>query len=561
MKNGDQAQQPVTGQSTPRDQHDKGMAEDRFASHAVAPGQAFSHSESMEPVPDSDIPWRNMPSLPSSEPLAAGTLPEAPGKEEPTAKAPEPDPDSVWDKALPEAVVHHEADAQYELVLGAKLRQYGPVFFFRAGQENVNTGLKVLVETGNGIGLAEVTTVRRLRLPLPMVKTEKGDFPIKPILGLAGPEDIAAAADNQILAASAKLYCKECIRERKLDMKLVDVEVLHDRSKIIFYFTAPTRIDFRELVKDLVRNYHTRIELRQIGVRHETQMLGALGNCGMTCCCRRYLRKFAPVTIRMAKEQNLFLNPAKLSGICGRLLCCLAYEQENYEDFHKRSPQIGKRYTISSGHCKVLRANMFRQSIVILTDANEEKELSLEEWEALAPERMEQYGAGGNAPGGGDAPEKRGRNREAERDVGKDKKRDGRSKRSDDEKKQYARFDPDSTPGTSVDDELRKLEDEDDASAKRLSRKQYRRNGPDKPHVERSTSGKRRSSGQNSPGADARQPRDDRQPLRPEEGQPQRPLRMTDAAAQTETENGGDSFEDDGSIFGLKNSNQNDSDA
>jgi len=155
----------------------------------------------------------------------------------------------------------------------------------------------------------------------------------------------------------------------------------------VFYFTAPTRIDFRELVKDLVREYHTRIELRQIGVRHETQMLGAVGSCGMVCCCRRFLRKFVPVTIKMAKEQNLFLNPSKISGICGRLLCCLSYEQENYDIFHSSCPRLGKRYQTNKGPMKVLRANMFRNSVALLTDTNEELELTLDEWQALDPRR------------------------------------------------------------------------------------------------------------------------------------------------------------------------------
>ena len=172
-------------------------------------------------------------------------------------------------------------------------------------------------------------------------------------------------------------------------MKLVDVEVLFDRSKMIFFFTAPTRIDFRDLVKDLVRQYRTRIELRQIGVRHETQMLGALGNCGMVCCCRRYLHKFAPVTIKMAKEQNLFLNPTKISGICGRLLCCLSYEQENYDTFHRSCPKLGKRYQTTSGPMRVLRSNMFRNTVVLLPDGGQEVEMTLEEWQALKPSRAE----------------------------------------------------------------------------------------------------------------------------------------------------------------------------
>jgi cell fate regulator YaaT (PSP1 superfamily) len=387
---------------------------------------------------DADIPWRGMVSQPLSEPPVAGVLHGGDGDWQSGARFwNQEDPQESFNAAFGEAGLEDvneaaalddageagaadvpetageanntsvsdlsgKADAtsnepvQTELVLGVKLSQYGPVYFFKAGQENLRSGNQVLVDAEQGVSLAEVVIARRLRLPLPKIRTEEGqEVDIQPIRGLAGPSDIAAAADNRIMASSARLYCKECIRERNLDMKLVDVEVLHDRSKIIFYFTAPTRIDFRELVKDLVRNYHTRIELRQIGVRHETQMIGALGNCGMTCCCRRYLRKFAPVTIKMAKEQNLFLNPAKLSGICGRLLCCLSYEQANYEEFHKRSPKIGKKYRTSQGVVKVLRANLFRQSLFIQGETGEETELQLEDWEALLPVRLEQGGPEG----------------------------------------------------------------------------------------------------------------------------------------------------------------------
>lgn len=205
----------------------------------------------------------------------------------------------------------------------------------------------------------------------------------------ATPEELSQAAENEQLCRDAREFCRRCIMARRLDMKLVDVESLFDRSKLIFYFTAPTRIDFRELVKDLVRQYHTRIELRQIGVRHETQMLGALGNCGMVCCCRRYLRHFAPVTIKMAKEQNLFLNPAKISGICGRLLCCLSYEQANYDAFHHSCPKLGKRYQTEQGPMRVLRGNMFRNSVVLLPDGGQEVEMTLEEWQKLHPHRTE----------------------------------------------------------------------------------------------------------------------------------------------------------------------------
>lgn len=201
-------------------------------------------------------------------------------------------------------------------------------------------------------------------------------------------EEVLGVEAEQI-AREGFLFCRQCVKERELDMKLVDVEALYDKSKLIFYFTAPTRIDFRELVKDLVRRFRTRIELRQIGVRHETQMVGAVGNCGQVVCCRRYLRKFAPVTIKMAKEQNLFLNPAKISGICGRLLCCLSYEQHNYDAFNHSCPKLGKRYQTDEGPLRVLRANMFRNSIMVLPEEGPEKELTLEEWEALHPNRPE----------------------------------------------------------------------------------------------------------------------------------------------------------------------------
>ena len=215
------------------------------------------------------------------------------------------------------------------------------------------------------------------------------------ILRLATPQDISFDRDNAIFSREAAEFCRQCIINRQLEMKLVNVEVFFDRSKLIFYFTAPSRIDFRELVKDLVRKYHVRIELRQIGVRHETQLAGSLGNCGMVCCCRRFLQKFSPVTIRMAKEQNLFLNPTKISGSCGRLLCCLAYEQDNYDNFYRNCPRFGKKYKTKQGDMKILRANMFRNSISVLAEGGEEKELSLEEWHALAPSRPEPCGTRG----------------------------------------------------------------------------------------------------------------------------------------------------------------------
>jgi cell fate regulator YaaT (PSP1 superfamily) len=262
-------------------------------------------------------------------------------------------------------------------ILGLKFRDQGQIYYFLAAPFVVGEGEMVLVKTDEGLGLGKVVLVRE--------DVPEGLDPelLKSIYRIATPEDVLSDKENKELAGNAFTYCRECIRKRELDMKLVDVEVYFDRSKMIFYFTAPGRIDFRELVKDLVRAYRTRIELRQIGVRHETQMLGGLGNCGQVCCCRRYLRKFEPVTIKMAKDQNLFLNPTKISGVCGRLLCCLSFEEQNYVEFKKRCPKIGKSFSTSLGRARVLRANLFRDSLVVQFESGEEREVSLEEWASI----------------------------------------------------------------------------------------------------------------------------------------------------------------------------------
>ena len=270
---------------------------------------------------------------------------------------------------------------EYALVTTEQGLHCGQVTWQRPWQEDMEAALK-----------AANAAIRRMGSNLD--SDDSGDDASEntapmPVARRATGEERQTADGNAVLSREADDFCRKCIGERGLDMKLVDVEVLFDRSKMIFYFTAPTRIDFRDLVKDLVRQYRTRIELRQIGVRHETQMLGALGNCGMVCCCRRYLHKFAPVTIKMAKEQNLFLNPAKISGICGRLLCCLSYEQENYDSFHRSCPKLGKRYQTADGPMRVLRSNMFRNTVVVLPDGGQELEMTLEEWQALKPSRTE----------------------------------------------------------------------------------------------------------------------------------------------------------------------------
>lgn len=259
-------------------------------------------------------------------------------------------------------------------VLGVKFNDFGQIYYFSSGPFVVREGQNVIVKTEQGMGMGKVFLIQQ---DLPEEIPEES---VKTIYRLANNEDIETEKENHDLSRDAFRFCRKRIDQQSLDMKLVDVEVFFDRSKMVFYFTAPGRIDFRELVKDLVKEYRTRIELRQIGVRHETQMLGAIGNCGQLCCCRRFMRKFMPVTIRMAKEQNLFLNPTKISGICGRLLCCLSFEQDNYEDFHKRSPKIGKKHNTIHGRVRVTRTNFFRGTVTVAPERGDEIEISLDEW-------------------------------------------------------------------------------------------------------------------------------------------------------------------------------------
>lgn len=261
--------------------------------------------------------------------------------------------------------------------VGVSFRRQGQIYFFLATPFVLSMYDKVLVKTEEGIGFGEIVAMRD-ELP-------EGIDPdtVKPIYRPVTGEDTEIWEENKTLAREARRFCQQCVSRLGLGMKLVEVEIYFDKSKMIFYFTAPGRVDFRELVKDLVRNYRTRIELRQIGVRHETQMIGALGNCGQVCCCRRYLRRFEPVTIKMAKDQNLFLNPAKISGVCGRLLCCLAYEKDNYANFQHRAPKLGRKYTTSQGAMKTLRTNMFRDSVTVLTEAGDELEFTLADWSAI----------------------------------------------------------------------------------------------------------------------------------------------------------------------------------
>ena len=261
--------------------------------------------------------------------------------------------------------------------IGVKFRRQGQIYYFDSSPFVLDKGEQVVVSTEEGLGLAEVKVLRDA--PPGDIREDQ----IKPIIRVATDEDKRIQKENEHLASEAFRVCLDKIKEFGLEMKLVDVDVRFDQSKLIFYFTAPSRVDFRELVKILVDKYRTRIELRQIGVRHEAQILGGIGNCGRVCCCHQFLRKFEPVTIKMAKEQQLFLNPSKISGVCGRLLCCLNFEKQNYAEFYQRCPKIGKKFDTQVGEVKILRANFFNDSLVIGNANGDEREVTLIEWAEL----------------------------------------------------------------------------------------------------------------------------------------------------------------------------------
>ncbi len=256
-------------------------------------------------------------------------------------------------------------------VIGVRFRTAGKVYFFAPGKLNIHAGDKVIVETARGVEIgAVVTGVRE-------VEDEKITQPLKPVIRIATQEDERKEAKNKEKEKEAFAICLEKIRKHKLEMKLIDAEYTFDNNKVLFYFTADGRIDFRELVKDLAGVFRTRIELRQIGVRDETKIRGGLGICGRALCCHTYLTEFAPVSIRMAKEQNLSLNPTKISGVCGRLMCCLTNEEETYEELNSRLPSVGDYVTTPEKlRGAVHSVNVLRQQVKVIVDLdNDEKEI------------------------------------------------------------------------------------------------------------------------------------------------------------------------------------------
>lgn len=256
-------------------------------------------------------------------------------------------------------------------VIGVRFRPAGKIYYFAPGKFHSRQGDKVIVETARGIEFGTVVTGPK------EVKDEEVMQPLKSVIRIATEEDKRAEEKNREKEKEAFEICLEKIRKHNLDMKLINAEYTFDNNKVLFYFTADGRIDFRELVKDLAAVFRTRIELRQIGVRDETKIRGGIGICGRPLCCHTYLSEFAPVSIKMAKEQNLSLNPTKISGVCGRLMCCLTNEEETYEELNSRLPAIGDTVTTNEGlKGEVQSVSVLRQLVkVVVTLENDEKEI------------------------------------------------------------------------------------------------------------------------------------------------------------------------------------------
>ncbi|MBR6637443.1 MAG: stage 0 sporulation family protein [Lachnospiraceae bacterium] len=255
-------------------------------------------------------------------------------------------------------------------VIGVRFRTAGKIYFFDPNGFEIEAGQKVIVETARGMEFGSVV------LGIREVEDDKVIQPLKAVTRIATEKDIETAQANTEKEKEAFKICLEKIKKHELEMKLIDAEYTFDNNKLLFYFTADGRIDFRELVKDLAAVFKTRIELRQIGVRDETKILGGVGICGRPLCCHSYLSEFIPVSIKMAKEQNLSLNPTKISGVCGRLMCCLKNEEETYEDLNSKLPNVGDFVTAFDGlKGEVQSVNVLRQLVKVIVTIDDEKEI------------------------------------------------------------------------------------------------------------------------------------------------------------------------------------------
>ena len=255
-------------------------------------------------------------------------------------------------------------------VVGIRFRNAGKIYYFDPGELSPKSGDKAIVETARGIECGDVVVEKK------QVDESNIIAPLKNVIRVADEEDIKHEMDNREKEKEAYNICLEKIKKHELKMKLIDVEYTFDNNKVLFYFTADGRVDFRELVKDLASVFKTRIELRQIGVRDESKMMGGLGMCGRPLCCNTHLTEFQPVSIKMAKEQGLSLNPTKISGTCGRLMCCLKYEQCAYEHALKIMPRVGAIVSTPNGQGTVVGVNLLRETLKIRLDKDNETTLN-----------------------------------------------------------------------------------------------------------------------------------------------------------------------------------------
>lgn len=255
-------------------------------------------------------------------------------------------------------------------IIGVRFREAGKIYYFSPGKRKISRGDQVIVETARGVEMGRVVLGEKA------VPEEEIVSPLKEVTRIATEEDLKRVKRNREKEKEAFVICEQKIKKHQLQMKLVGAEYTFDNNKLLFYFTADGRIDFRELVKDLASVFRTRIELRQIGVRDETKMMGGIGICGRELCCKTFLSDFAPVSIKMAKEQNLSLNPGKISGLCGRLMCCLKNEYETYEYLNSRLPGVGDFVTTPDGvKGQVQSVNVLRQTVKVLTEQGDVKEV------------------------------------------------------------------------------------------------------------------------------------------------------------------------------------------
>ena len=367
-------------------------------------------------------------------------------------------------------------------VIGVRFRDNGKIYYFASEQFEVEVGQNVIVETARGVEYGRVVLGNR------EIHDEKIIATLKPVIRIATPEDDKIQENNKEKSKEAYKICIEKIKKHKLAMKLIDCEYTFDNNKVLFYFTADGRIDFRELVKDLASVFRTRIELRQIGVRDETKMLGGIGICGRELCCRSYLTDFVPVSIKMAKEQNLSLNPTKISGVCGRLMCCLKNEQETYEYLNSRLPSVGDSVITPTGmHGEVSGVNVLRQLVKVVVDNGEEKELQEYAVDDLkfTPRRRRDVRVT-------DEEMKELEGLEDNGSTEEENERPQRENRRENNRGKYRREQNDASPETDVGSESRENREKNDSGEKREYRDRSNYRGKKREYRDRNDNGEKR---------------------------------------------------------------------